>query len=171
MRLTHSIYEQFPIKTHNPRTTRETDVWGFFTRLILLHIRIIPRHIPCLSWCTIIAFFKHPVKKLLVKKTMPLCYLLNTVIRMQNILINMIDSYLIYIFDKRYPYILLKKTTKILPVQPKLICCILQDNFFFVMMLYIITNLLQASHISCFRFRYRLRYRLCKTFYKTCHNF
>ena len=82
---------------------------AYTARLFCFHIRIVFRHPARLARSTVVTLLKHPVKKLLIKEAMPLHDLLYRIVRVQQILIDIIEPHLIYIAHKRAAGALLKE--------------------------------------------------------------
>ena len=99
---------------------------AYTARLFCFHIRIVFRHPARLARSTVVTLLKHPVKKLLIKEAMPLHDLLYRIVRVQQILIDIIEPHLIYIAHKRAAGALLKEPAEVFPVEPQFIRRFLQ---------------------------------------------
>ncbi len=71
-----------------------------------------------LARSTVVTLLKHPVKKLLIKEAMPLHDLLYRIVRVQQILIDIIEPHLIYIAHKRAAGALLKEPAEVFRLSP-----------------------------------------------------
>ena len=144
---------------------------AYTAQLFCFHIRIVFRHPARLARSTVVTLLKHPVKKLLIKEAMPLHDLLYRIVRVQQILIDIIEPHLIYIAHKRSTGALLKEPAEVFPVEPQFIRRFLQRHFFPVVMIHIRTDLLQPLHIARPRLRCHQGDRFGKMFHQTCQQF